>query len=408
MAVTQYIGSRYVPLFADPVEWSSTKSYESLTIVLHEGNSYTSKQPVPVGIEITNGDYWVCTGNYNAQVEQYRRDVANLESTVENVSQSIPISYFDTSNTVKKYIDDSNEDLRDYVEGVESTIENVSQSIPISDFDSLNTVKKYIDDSDEDLRDYITDGLYDEPSYTILFDGYDTNTNNYVSCVRMPRTDYAMNQFIPYSVMTAALDYKQVFKNYHNTVFVAPNLPSDYLIRDGVATGSTYEQVWCLLCVDENDNYSIEEVYGPASGIDTSSMIARGIKQALIVWEPIYMSGIPYNTYHVPDTMTSKETILFDTHPRTVIGWDNSYIYLIVVSGSIPFSSGATHDDLIRIVASLDISNAINCDGGGSTQLWLCPSGINLCYMRNADTTQQHTPGNSRAKPMTGFGPKAN
>lgn len=72
--VRQYIGARYVPLFADPAEWDNTKTYEPLTIVLHEGNSYTSRQYVPVGIDITNNDYWALTGNYNAQVEAYRAE----------------------------------------------------------------------------------------------------------------------------------------------------------------------------------------------------------------------------------------------------------------------------------------------------------------------------------------------
>ncbi len=79
MAYTnQYIGSRYVPLFAEPAEWNSARTYEPLTIVMHEGNSYTSKQYVPIGIEITNEKFWALTGNYNAQVEAYRQEVRNL------------------------------------------------------------------------------------------------------------------------------------------------------------------------------------------------------------------------------------------------------------------------------------------------------------------------------------------
>lgn len=72
MSTKQYIGSRYVPLFAEPIQWDSTKDYEALTIVLHEGTSYTSRQPVPAGIDIANEQYWAETGNYNAQIEQYR------------------------------------------------------------------------------------------------------------------------------------------------------------------------------------------------------------------------------------------------------------------------------------------------------------------------------------------------
>ena len=83
MAVTQYIGARYVQVFADPAEWSSAKEYEPLTVVLHEGNSFTSKQFVPVGIDINNEKYWAETGNYNAQVEQYRREVRSYDSDVQ-------------------------------------------------------------------------------------------------------------------------------------------------------------------------------------------------------------------------------------------------------------------------------------------------------------------------------------
>lgn len=82
MSTTQYIGARYVPLFADPAEWNDSRTYEPLTIVLHEGNSYTSRQFVPKGITIDNDDFWVLTGNYNAQVEQYRQDVARINDTV--------------------------------------------------------------------------------------------------------------------------------------------------------------------------------------------------------------------------------------------------------------------------------------------------------------------------------------
>lgn len=82
MATKQYIGSRYVPLFADPIEWDKTRSYEPLTIVIHQGNSYTSRQYVPSGVDITADTYWALTGNYNAQVEQYRRDVASKLDTV--------------------------------------------------------------------------------------------------------------------------------------------------------------------------------------------------------------------------------------------------------------------------------------------------------------------------------------
>lgn len=83
MSVTQYIGARYVPLFAEPDQWSNERAYEPLTIVLHEGNSFTSKQAVPIGIDILNTEFWACTGNYNAQVEAYRREVQEFAGDIE-------------------------------------------------------------------------------------------------------------------------------------------------------------------------------------------------------------------------------------------------------------------------------------------------------------------------------------
>lgn len=85
----EYTGMRYVPVFADPPEWSSANSYEPLEIVINKGNSYTSKTFVPVGIDISDPQYWALTGNYNAQVEQYRQEVLKLDGRVNDNAQAI-------------------------------------------------------------------------------------------------------------------------------------------------------------------------------------------------------------------------------------------------------------------------------------------------------------------------------
>lgn len=95
MANNVYIGNRYVPVFANPVEWNNLREYEPLTIVTYQGTAYTSRQTVPVGTELSNRDYWVVTGNYNAQVEAYRQEVENTKTELEN---SI------TNATTKKFV----------------------------------------------------------------------------------------------------------------------------------------------------------------------------------------------------------------------------------------------------------------------------------------------------------------
>ena len=82
-----YVGHRYVPKVMG--DWDNTNIYEPLSIVQYQGNSFTSRQYVPSGIEITNEEYWASTGNYNAQIEQYRQDVRNLESDVNYINDEV-------------------------------------------------------------------------------------------------------------------------------------------------------------------------------------------------------------------------------------------------------------------------------------------------------------------------------
>lgn len=78
---------RYVPKFADPLEWDGARAYENLIIVTYNNESYTSRCPVPPGIDITNTRYWAKTGAYNAQVEQLKGSVEDLSSQVTGFAQ---------------------------------------------------------------------------------------------------------------------------------------------------------------------------------------------------------------------------------------------------------------------------------------------------------------------------------
>lgn len=137
----QYVGARYVPKFASPMEWDNSRPYEALEIVTYMGSSYTSKIPVPVGAEISDQMYWVCTGNYNAQVELYREEVEELREEVEalgtiaNMTERLKnknILIIGGSNSVYNSSSDSTRDkwadkFRDRMETLGSTVTNLSQ-----------------------------------------------------------------------------------------------------------------------------------------------------------------------------------------------------------------------------------------------------------------------------------------
>lgn len=52
--------------YADPIQWDITKQYPRNTVVVTvNGDGYLSTQPVPIGIDIDNEDYWTKIGNFS-------------------------------------------------------------------------------------------------------------------------------------------------------------------------------------------------------------------------------------------------------------------------------------------------------------------------------------------------------
>lgn len=131
MATNKYIGARYVPKIMGA--WDNKKSYEPLIIVQHGGNSYTSRKSVPIGIEITNEEYWACTGNYNAQIENYRQETVNAVQTVNKKLDGFSnaqdgkfqIMFNKYKEQITKYTDGKYNDINN---DVDSAIEKINQT----------------------------------------------------------------------------------------------------------------------------------------------------------------------------------------------------------------------------------------------------------------------------------------
>lgn len=101
MAMRQYVGARYVPLFDG--NWSATKSYEPLTIVMYGNTSYISKVQVPAGTLPTNNTYWAETGNYNGQITTINNRLDDLESQISNVSDNLSNQILSVSEDLQDY-----------------------------------------------------------------------------------------------------------------------------------------------------------------------------------------------------------------------------------------------------------------------------------------------------------------
>ncbi len=105
--------------------------------------------------------------------------------------------------------------------------------------------------------------------------------------------------------------------------------------------------------------------------ISTASQPAlRGIKTAISGGPQLVRNGKrqPLNN---PDSESYQVTSMLEQHPRTAIGWNEKYFFLVEVDGRQKrLSVGMTLEELSERFIKLGCQEAMNFDGGGSATLW--------------------------------------
>lgn len=152
MTVREYIGARYVPIFMG--DWDIDNDYEPLSIVQYQGNSYTSRQAVPSGTEITNTAYWALTGNYNAQVEAYRQEVASYNSRITSLEGTVG----DNENGLVKDVND----LESATSALETTVGDNDSGL-VKDVNDLELAIQNIKDRPLDGKTIV---IYGDSTFT--------------------------------------------------------------------------------------------------------------------------------------------------------------------------------------------------------------------------------------------------
>jgi chromosome segregation ATPase len=193
-----------VPIFADPIEWDNHRSYESLTIVTHDGESYTSKCNVGPGIDITNERYWAKTGAYNAQVAQYRAEVKDLSAQVsgfasDNAEFREKIDQFTKDNAEMKNTVAANnarvDALAERMATAETEIDGLQATTAQHTTELANLHAK-----DEDLQRQITSNDNDiaalqakDTEQDSRLNGIDTKLKSHDASIAQNTTDIAKN-----------------------------------------------------------------------------------------------------------------------------------------------------------------------------------------------------------------------
>ena len=81
--------------YANPFQWDITSQYEQNTLVIdpQNGTAYLSVQPVPQGVQITNGEYWTAVFTLQNFIAPLKESICNAIPQQENgqaASQTIP------------------------------------------------------------------------------------------------------------------------------------------------------------------------------------------------------------------------------------------------------------------------------------------------------------------------------
>ena len=128
-----------------------------------------------------------------------------------------------------------------------------------------------------------------------------------------------------------------------------------------------------------------------------------GYVNGICSFGPLVLNGTKYDFAQIPETAPERDYVLNTLNPRSVFGWDSENMYICFVDGRTPFSTGTDLTSLQNFIYGLGIQNAVNMDGGGSTQLWICPYEYNMMHIRAPESPYYSKPNNTRSKAITLF-----
>lgn len=163
----QYIETSSIS-YADPIQWDITKQYPRNTVVVTvNGDGYLSTQPVPIGIDIDNEDYWTKIGNFSelwgsvklaitpideklkttASAARAVNDLVWLNNDLYVITKAMDVGtrYIEGTNCKKTDIGEQLNDLNTKVDNNKSSVDDSIKKIN-TDIENINTnLNKKID-----------------------------------------------------------------------------------------------------------------------------------------------------------------------------------------------------------------------------------------------------------------------
>ena len=225
--VKQYVGARYVPKFASPLEWAADTSYEALTIVTFNNASYTSKIQVPptVGNPANNPKYWALTGNYNAQVEQYRQETIQVKNEITESQNALKNEVTESQNALKNEVTESQNALKIEITEDQNALKN---EVTQSQNALKNEVKNEVTESQNAFKNEVTESQNNfQSTLTTNYSNLKQEVNNLTLSAGNPQATSA-------EITAARGAYSTLSERLNNNVSVFPS--TQYITKDNYNT----------------------------------------------------------------------------------------------------------------------------------------------------------------------------
>lgn len=208
----QYIETSSIS-YADPIQWDITKQYPRNTVVVTvNGDGYLSTQPVPIGIDIDNEDYWTKIGNFSelwgsvklaitpideklkttASAARAVNDLVWLNNDLYVITKAMDAGtrYIEGTNCKKTDIGEQLNDLNTKVDNNKSSVDDSIKKIN-TDIENINTnLNKKIDkDTDGNLDQTVSGNMNQTVSgdYYIVADSFSVkSTKGFYKALKVP------------------------------------------------------------------------------------------------------------------------------------------------------------------------------------------------------------------------------
>lgn len=253
--------------------------------------------------------------------------------------------------------------------------------------------------ADSGLKDYMTKAVnaINEPANGFsIATGYDMQSRCQWKKFTFPKSTYPLNKLKIDLALEPNIPERNYYKwltsktegVYFNGPLLGPTV-SNGLVAYNSATPTP--EYWYLLLVKDGVVSVRKDTTHTATAPD---LVSEGYEFACCMWSPILLDGIKFDVSNIPSGDTNYNYILNRKHPRTLFAWDDDNWYVVVIEGRGYINLGANFDEMYNICNSLGLKNAVNMDGGHSTQVWSTAPTFNYVYQNHSTKPYGFASGN--------------